>query len=376
MNKLALATHNINLSDSKNSLFNKLFIIAGIGLSIIVLIAVLFFPDVAYAGAWEDFAANPFGFICKFVFGSLNKMFCEIINGAYFAMMKYINAITPSDLLTGNWSQLFGDKGAASTKVYSFMTTICSTIVKPIAGSILACVFLMQFLKLASKADQNGTVPLLKDILVMFMFFMIFNWLVAHADTLCGAIYDVINTISIKIKEFGGGVDFENISEDLIHVDDWNEVTQFADVSFGSLISILICILLGFLGAIIAFLFACIATYARALQLYVYATFSPIPFAMLGFEETRSWGVGYFKNFAAVALAGAILLFIMFAFPAMMFAVVSFDTGSSMFNLADMIAFNGSINGALNILKMLAIIIVFIMGIIKSGTWAKDILGS
>ena len=78
----------------------------------------------------------------------------------------------------------------------------------------------MQFLKLASKADQNGTVPLLKDILVMFMFFMIFNWLVAHADTLCGAIYDVINTISIKIKEFGGGVDFENISEDLIHVDD------------------------------------------------------------------------------------------------------------------------------------------------------------
>ena len=28
----------------------------------------------------------------------------------------------------------------------------------------------------------------------------------AHADTLCGAIYDVINTISIKIKEFGEGV--------------------------------------------------------------------------------------------------------------------------------------------------------------------------
>ena len=46
-----------------------------------------------------------------------------------------------------------------------------------------------------------------------------------------------------------------------------------------------------------------------------------------------------------------------------------------MFNLADMILFNGSINGALNVLKMLAII-VFIMGIIKSGTWAKDILGS
>ena len=91
MNKLALATPNINLSDSKKSLFNKLLIVSGIGLSIIILIAVLFFPDIAYAGAWEDFAANPFGFICIFVFGSLNKMFCEIINGAYFAMMKYIN---------------------------------------------------------------------------------------------------------------------------------------------------------------------------------------------------------------------------------------------------------------------------------------------
>lgn len=374
MNELAITIY--NNKKTRNKWILNVLIGLIICISAILSIALIFFPDVAYAGAWEDFASNPFGFICKFVFGSLNKMFCEMINGAYFAMMKYINAITPSDLLTGNWTQLFGDKGAASTKVYSFMTTICNTIVKPIAGSILACVFLMQFLKIASKADQNGTVPLLKDIFVMFMFFMIFNWLVGHADTLCGAIYDVINTISIKIKEFGGGVDFENITEDFIHVDDWNEVTQFADVSFGSLISILICVLLGFLGGIVAFLFACIATYARALQLYVYATFSPIPFAMLGFEETRSWGVGYFKNFAAVALAGAILLFIMFAFPAMMFAVISFDTGSSMMNLADMVAFNGSINGALNILKMLAIIIVFIMGIVKSGTWAKDILGS
>lgn len=374
MNTLAIATYKIPVKN--NVLLRNIIIGITLGIMTVLAIALIFFPDTAYAGAWEDFASNPFGFICKFVFGSLNKMFCEIINGAYWAMMKYINAITPSDLLTGNWSQLFGDKGVASTKVYNFMTTICSTIVKPIAGSILSCVFLMQFLKIASKAEQNGTVPLLKDIFVMFMFFMIFNWLVGHADTLCGAIYDVINTISIKIKEFGGGVDFENITEDFIHVDDWNEVTQFADVSFGSLISILICVLLGFLGGIVAFLFACIATYARALQLYVYATFSPIPFAMLGFEETRSWGVGYFKNFAAVALAGAILLFIMFAFPAMMFAVISFDTGSSMLNLADMVAFNGSINGALNILKMLAIIIVFIMGIIKSGTWAKDILGS
>ena len=51
MNKLALATPTINLSDSKKLLFNKLFIISGIGLSIIILIAVLFFPDVAYAGA-------------------------------------------------------------------------------------------------------------------------------------------------------------------------------------------------------------------------------------------------------------------------------------------------------------------------------------
>ena len=51
-----------------------------------------------------------------------------------------------------------------------------------------------------------------------------------------------------------------------------------------------------------------VVSWARTLQIYIMAAFVPIPISLLALDKTRQMGVGYLKNFAAVCLAGVIIL--------------------------------------------------------------------
>lgn len=54
------------------------------------------------------------------------------------------------------------------------------------------------------------------------------------------------------------------------------------------LLIISVIILIGGLVAWAASLVVVVMVFARAVQLYLYAAFSPIPFSLLGFDETRN----------------------------------------------------------------------------------------
>lgn len=58
-----------------------------------------------------------------------------------------------------------------------------------------------------------------------------------------------------------------------------------------------------------------VVSWARTIQIYVLAAFSPIPLSLMALDETRQMGVDYLKNFAAVCLAGVIILVLLVSFP-------------------------------------------------------------
>ena len=111
------------------------------------------------------------------------------------------------------------------------------------------------------------------------------------------------------------------------------------------------------------------------LQLYVYAAFSPIPISLLGFEETKQIGIGYLKNFAAAALAGVVMVLILYLYPHLVTALaVSGGLGKAeMLGLAQGVETFDSFGV---IIKTIAVLITTMMGLVKSGSWAKEILGA
>lgn len=108
---------------------------------------------------------------------------------------------------------------------------------------------------------------------------------------------------------------------------------------------------------------------------YVYAAFSPIPISLLGFEETKQIGIGYLKNFAAAALAGVVMVLILYLYPHLVTALaVSGGLGKAeMLGLAQGVETFDSFGV---IIKTIAVLITTMMGLVKSGSWAKEILGA
>jgi len=88
-----------------------------------------------------------------------------------------------------------------------------------------------------------------------------------------------------------------------------------ADATFGGCFLLLIFGLISWAVGLVFYAVSMVVALGRSVQLYVYAAFSPIPISLLGFEETKQIGIGYLKNFAAAALAGVVMVLILYLYP-------------------------------------------------------------
>lgn len=124
---------------------------------------------------------------------------------------------------------------------------------------------------------------------------------------------------------------------------------------------------ISWLVVLIAYIVALVVCWARAIQLYIMAAFSPIPLAFLGFDQTRQIGIGYLKSFGAVCLAGLIILILLISFPVILGSIVAANPGTG--TPIDAIA-----NGLTYALQYLAMCILLVLSLVKSGSWARDIV--
>ena len=95
------------------------------------------------------------------------------------------------------------------------------------------------------------------------------------------------------------------------------------------------------------------------------------PFPFSASEETKQIGIGYLKNFAAATLAGVVMVLILYLYPHLVTALaVSGGLGKAeMLGLAQGVETFDSFGV---IIKTIAVLITTMMGLVKSGSWAKE----
>ncbi|WP_206214468.1 type IV secretion system protein, partial [Adlercreutzia sp. ZJ141] len=140
-----------------------------------------------------------------------------------------------------------------------------------------------------------------------------------------------------------------------------------ADDDLSALLALLVVAVISWLVVLIAYIVALVVCWARAIQLYVMAAFSPIPLAFLGFDQTRQIGIGYLKSFGAVCIAGLIILVLLISFPIILGGLVSTNPGTGT-------PIDGIANGLTYALQYLAMCILLILSLVKSGSWAREIV--
>lgn len=328
-------------------LSRKTVIASAVFFTLLTLLS-LFFPHTAQAMSWDDWVNDVGNNITQWV---KEGFLVPSIENMLSMSANMLQNITTDNLLTGSFKSLFAT-GSQADAVWGVINKVHQSLVVPIGHSLLAAAILVQLVKISQKVDATATLPAVKEIMILVVFFVVFSYMINHGPQICEGIYDVFNDIA---KNISGNQEIESAVT----------LGDTANVDVGFLVAMLLVTVLVLFATLFTAVVAYVVSAARAIQLYVMAVFSPIPIALLGFEETRSMGINFFKNFAAVCLAGSILVFLLAIFP----VVYSAFVGSG----GNLVDGDGIITGFL--VKSIGIPILFIIAMVKSGAWARDILG-
>ena len=87
--------------------------------------------------------------------------------------------------------------------------------------------------------------------------------------------------------------------------------------------------------------------------------------ALLGFEQSRQFGIGFIRNFVALVLAGAVMVFILFCFPLLVNAAIA----------AGRLGTDYSFVPGMGPVTLIAMCLLLIIGMLKSGAIARSVLG-
>ena len=301
-------------------------------------------PDFAFAAIADD----------------INDWLCGLLrdtcNWIFNSQVDMLKSIGTDGVLSANFTQMLGSAG--SVIMYDIVHGVWEVAILPIGCGVLSFVFTVQLIKISQRMDGNAAMPGVKEVIFLLVFFAVFLFLVQNSFAIMQAIYEVAKLAIDRVAGlFGAGSQIDLTTVSITTTD--NDVA--------ALLAMLAVALISWLVVIVAYVVALVVTWARAIQIYIMAAFSPIPLSLMALDETRQMGVGYLKNFAAVCLAGIIILVLLFSFPIVLGGLNAASAGVPVVD---------SIIGGLSYaLQYLAMCILLILSLVKSGSWARDIMG-
>lgn len=319
-----------------------------IGTSFALTFALLCALLVPTEAAWADIADDINAWMCGVLRDCCNWMFG--------AQMDVLGSIGYDGILSADFASMLAS--SSSLSMYDIVHGAWEVAVLPIGCGVLSLVFTVKLIQISQRMDGNASMPGVKEVVFLLVFFAVFLFLVQNSFELMRAIYEVIGLAIDRVVAMfgtGGALDMQEVS--LVTTDD--------DVA--ALVAMLVVSLVSWVVVLAAYVVALVVGWARALQLYVMAAFSPIPLALMALDDTRQIGVGYLKNFAAVCIAGLIILILLISFPVILGGLVAVDPGTST-------PVDGVVGGLSYALQYLAMCVLLILSLVKSGAWARDIV--
>ncbi len=310
-----------------------------------LLLALTFVPcQSAYASIADDVNS----WLCGVLRDSCNWMFTN--------QVKVLESIGYDGIIGADFADMLTTSGDVS--MYDIVHGVWNAAILPIGCGVLSLVFTIKLIQISQRMDGSGSLPGVKEVVFLLVFFAVFLFLIQNSFELMEAIYGVVGLAvdrTLDLFGSGGAMDLSAV----------NVVTAEDDVA--ALVAMLLVAVISWVVVLAAYIVALVVCWARALQLYVMAAFSPIPLSLMALDDTRQIGIGYLKNFTAVCLAGLIILILLIAFPLILGGLTGASTSTGT-------PVDGIATGLTYALQYLAMCILLILSLVKSGAWARDIV--
>lgn len=310
-----------------------------------ILLSVLFIPA---QPAYADIAGDINDWLAGMLRDASNWMFSKQVD--------VLKGIGYDGILGADFDSMLTTSGNVS--MYDIAHGVWKVAILPIGCGVLSLTFTVKLIQISQRIDGNASMPGVKEVVFLLVFFAVFLFLIQHSFELMQSIYEVVGlAIDRVLSLFGNGGALNLSAVSIVTTDD----------DIPALLAMLIVALISWVLVLAAYVVALVVCWARALQLYIMAAFSPIPLAFMALDDTRQIGVGYLKNFTAVCIAGLIILILLIAFPIVLGGIAGANPGTG--TPVDTVA-----NGLTYALQYLAMCILLILSLVKSGAWARDIV--
>ena len=263
-------------------------------------------------------------------------------------LVSWITDLNDKLIAVGQNGYLSIGISAFNSTLYSYIKTIMTDVVMPIAYVVLALFFVLELYKASIKVDNaGGGSSFGAEMVFKVMFRMVLCKVAVDSSLLfMEAIYNVTLSITTGVSgvlsggALSGGLDIAALTTKIDQMGLGDQLGMFVELV---IVKFAVFIILGLVQII------CIA---RFIEIYVYIAISPLPIATFPSDDLNSIAKNFLKSFAAVCLQGAFIYIILSIFP---------------------ILFNANILGDEGVLGMLLYSIILALGVFSSGRWAKSV---
>ena len=176
-------------------------------LTVALLALTIALPAPAWAGIAEDINA----WIC----GVLR----DTCNWIFNSQVDMLRGIGVDGVLSADFTQMLGSAG--SVTMYDVVRAVWQNAILPIGCGVLSFVFTVQLIKVSQRMDGNASMPGVKEVIFLLVFFAVFLFLVQNSFEIMQGIYGVAKiAISRTAGLFGTGSELDLSTVSIATTDD------------------------------------------------------------------------------------------------------------------------------------------------------------
>jgi hypothetical protein len=273
------------------------------------------------------------GFFADSLLGSLDKLTVDINN-------TVTNIGTEAAKGPQEWNG----------EIFSLIKTLSDNVILPLAGILITYVLVYELYHMV--VDNNNMKAFEPSDMVKYLikaFLAVF--ILSHTFEIAMAIFDVAGYVireAIAVIHDSAAIslgDYGSMRAQLMNMELFQVVAAWAETQIiGAMVWVISIVIM-------------VILYGRMLEVYIYISIAPLPFAAFGNRELSGMSQNYVKGLAAVAFQGFFIMVVVGVYAKLIATVGSGDLHETLFNVA-----------------ISTLVLLFVL--LKTGTISKSIFGA
>ena len=213
--------------------------------------------------------------------------------------------------------------------IFSMIQSLSNTVIMPIAGIIITFVLCYELISMLTEKNNMHDI----DTWMFFKYFfkmMIAVYLVSNTFTITMAVFDLGQTVVNSAAGVISGETAIDVSALIAQMDTTMETMVIGELVVLALETLLVSFCMKIMSIVIT-----IICYGRMIEIYLYTSVAPIPFATMTNREWGQIGNNYFRGLFALAFQAFLMMVCVGIYGALIATIqISADMHAALFGVA------------------------------------------